>query len=95
MRKFTPEEWAEIISDVLAAQPELAAVTVTAMQDGILRAQDRLRERISEVSMGLVEALNTKPGYVRRNHDVIVAAIEASTVHPSPWSKDAIAKEAK
>jgi hypothetical protein len=93
VKKINEDEWAEIIHDRLAAQPELAAVTVQAMQEGILTANDRLRERVAEVSMGLVEAIRTKPGQVRRKRDVIVRAIMASTVYGSKWSDEAIAKE--
>lgn len=92
MKQFTPEEWAAAVGDVLAQQPELAAVTVQAMQAGILAANDRLRDRVSDVSMGLVEALRTKPGHVKRRHDVIVRAIEASVVYGSTWSDEMIAK---
>lgn len=92
-RKFTPEQWAEIVSGVLANQPELAAITVTAMQAGILEANERLRDRIADVSMGLHQALNTKPGHVKRRHDLIVRAIEASNLRGSKWANEAIAKE--
>ena len=93
MKKFTTEEWATVVSDVLAQQPELAAATVQAMQAGILEAQERQLDRIADVSMGLVEALSTKPGQVKRRRDVIVRAIEASTVHGSKWSAAMIARE--
>lgn len=92
-RKFTPEQWAQIVSGVLAEQPELAAVTVTAMQAGILEANERLRDRVADVSMGLHEAMSTKPGHVKRKHDVIVRAIEASNLRGSKWANEAIAKE--
>jgi hypothetical protein len=93
VNKFTPEQWAAVVSDVLAQQPELAAVTVQAMQAGILEARERLADRVADVSMGLVEALRTKPGHVKRRHDVIVRAIEASTVRGSTWSAEMIARE--
>ena len=93
VEKLTPEEWAAIVGGTLARQPELAAVTVQAMQAGILAANDRLRDRVADVSMGLVEALNTKPGQVKRRSEVIVRAIEASTVRGSKWSSEMIAKE--
>lgn len=91
--RITPEEWFAAVREVLAQQPELAAVTVQAMQEGILAANDRLRARIADVSMGLAEAMRTKLPHRRRNHDLIVKAIKASTVHPSIWSKEAIRKE--
>jgi hypothetical protein len=93
MKKLTPEQWADVVSDVLANQPELAAVTVQAMQAGILAANDRLRDRVADVSMGLVEALNTKPGHARRRGNVIARAIEVSTVCGSKWADEMIEKE--
>lgn len=92
-KKLSPEEWFAIVGETLARQPELAAATVEAMQAGILAANDRLRERVADVSMGLVEALNTRPGHVKRRRDVIVRAIKASTVCGSAWSEKMIAKE--
>lgn len=93
LKTFTRDEWAEIVSTVLSNQPELAATTVEAMQAGILNAQDRLRDRIADVSLGLVEALSTKRGQVRRNSERIITAIEASNVHPTKWSAETIARE--
>lgn len=93
MKKFTREEWADVVAGVIAAQPELVSVTVEAMQAGILEARERQLDRIADVSMGLVEALNTKPGHAKRRGDVIVRAIEASNVHGSRWAADMIAKE--
>ena len=91
--KITRDEWATLVAEVIREQPEYAAATVQAMQAGILAALDRKAGRLVDVSLGLVEALNTKPGHVRRNHASIIRAIEASTVHPSAWSAEAIAKE--
>jgi hypothetical protein len=93
MKKITREEWADAVAGVIAAQPELASVTVDAMQAGILEAQERQLDRIADISMGLVEALNTKPGQVKRRHDVIVRAIEASNHHPTKWSAEMIVRE--
>lgn len=93
MKKITPEEWGDIVSDALAGQPELAAVTVQAMQAGIIEANERLRDRVADVSMGLVEALSTKPGQVKRRSEAILRAIEASTVCGSKWADEMIAKE--
>jgi hypothetical protein len=72
VKKITEAEWAEIVHDRLAAQPELAAVTVAAMQEGILTANNRLRERVAELSMILLASTRPKPGQVRRKRDVIV-----------------------
>lgn len=91
--KITPEQWARLVSETLANQPELAAVTVTAMQAGITEANERLRDRVADVSMGLHQALITKPGHVKRRHEVIVRAIKASTLCGSKWATEAIAKE--
>lgn len=90
---LTRERWAAIVAETLAEHPGWAAVTVQAMQTGIVEANERLRDRLADVSMGLVEALNTKPGHVKRNGAQIVRAIEASNVHPTKWSAQAIAKE--
>jgi hypothetical protein len=92
---ITREQWADMVADVLSAHPEFAAVTVQAMQEGILAAVARESDRRALVSMGLVEALNTKPRHVKRNHDRIITAIEASTFHPTTWSAAAIEKEQK
>lgn len=92
-KKFTREEWAAIVASVISEQPELVSTTVAALQEGIVAALDRRSDRLADVSMGLVEALNTKPGHVKRDHDVIVRAIEASNVHPTKWSAQMIAKE--
>jgi hypothetical protein len=92
-QKIDAGRWASIVSDVLARQPELAAVTVQAMQAGIIEANERLADRVADVSMGLVQALSTKPGHVKRRSDMIVRAIEASTVRGSKWAAGAIAKE--
>lgn len=86
-------EWAATVEEVLGEHPEYAAITVAALQQGLLKALDRKSERLATVSLGLHEALRTKPGHVGRNHDRIVQAIEASTVFPSVWSDRAIAKE--
>jgi hypothetical protein len=92
-REPTVEEWAATVAFVLAEHPEWMAVTVNAVQKGVLTAQERLRERIAEVSLGLYEALNTKPHYVRRRHEFIIGGIKASNMHPSVWSAAAIEKE--
>ncbi len=91
--KLTRDDWAEIVGSALTEHPEWASTTVEAMQAGILEANNRLRDRIADVSLGLVEALNTKRGQAKRRRDMIVTAIEASTVHPTKWSAEMIAKE--
>jgi len=93
--KLSPERWAATVTFVLANQPELAGVTVQAMQEGILIANDRLRDRVAAVSMGLVEAMNTRPTHKKRRHDVIIRAIKASVVFGSKWSDDMIARESE
>lgn len=67
-RKFTPEQWAEIVSGVLANQPELAAVTVTAMQAGILEANERLRAELDDAA-GYLAATHRHAA----RHDVLAA----------------------
>lgn len=93
MTSFSEEEWAATVAYVLKEHPEYVSATVRAIQAGILAALDRKADRLATVSMGLVEALRTKPGQVRRNREQIVKAIEASTVFPSVWSTEAIEKE--
>lgn len=93
MSTLSRNEWATVVAEVLRAHPEFAAVTIQAMQEGILAALDRKSERLADVSMGLYEALRTKPGAARREREQIIKAIEASIFHPTTWSKDAIAKE--
>lgn len=92
---FTEHEWDHLVSSVLADQPELAAVTVTAMQAGILIAVDRQRKRALTLSLGLHEALRTERRAKTRKHDVIIEAVEVSNLHPTKWSKEAIERERK
>jgi hypothetical protein len=92
-KKLTRDQWAATVADVIAEHPEWMAATVNAVQAGILEAQERQLGRIADVSMGLVEALNTKPGHVKRNHAAIVRAVEASNVHGSKWAEAMISKE--
>jgi hypothetical protein len=91
--KLTSEEWFNTVAAVLAEHPDYAAATVQAMQDGLTEALDRKSERLAAVSMGLHEALSTKPDHVKRNRELIVTAIKASTLYRTPWSAAAIAKE--
>lgn len=93
MKRYTPGEWGAYVAEVIAAQPELVAVTVGAIQEGILRDRERQLDRISTISTGLVQALSTRPHHVKRQHDLVIAAIEASNYHPSKWSEQMIAKE--
>jgi hypothetical protein len=91
--ELTELDWATMVISVLADHPEWAGTTVQAMQSGILMSNDRLRERIATVSMGLVEAINTKPNHVKRRHDFIIDAVNASTVAGSKWAKETIERE--
>jgi hypothetical protein len=86
------ERWVSVVCDVLAEHPEWAGVTVGAMQQGLLDALDRRSERLSTVSLGLYEALSTRPGVKRRRRDVIVDAIKASNFHPTKWSAEMLAR---
>jgi hypothetical protein len=90
---LTRARWATVVADVIAEHPEWMSTTVEAVQAGILAAQERQLDRIADLSMGLIEAINTKPGHVKRNHGAIIKAIEASNVHPTVWSEKAIARE--
>lgn len=93
--RIRPELWARMVTAVLASQPRLAAVTVEALQAGILASNERLLDRIEAVSMGLYEALNTKRGQARRDGGRIVKGIEASALQGTPWSAEMIEKEGK
>lgn len=93
MTKISAGEWYEVIATTLAQQPELAATTVQAMQAGLIEALDRQQERNADLSMGLWQAMTTKPHHVKRDHAAIVRAIEASTLYGSAWAKQAIEKE--
>lgn len=93
MNNVTSDQWFDIVAETLTEHPEFASATVQAMQDGLLRALDRKSERLAVVSLALVEALNTKPEHVKRDHDRIVAGITASNYHPTKWSAEMIARE--
>lgn len=95
MKEFTREQWADAVAEVISLHPEWVAATVNAVQAGILEANERLRDRVADVSMGLHQALITKPGHVKRRHDVIVRAIEASTLCGSKWADETIARESQ
>ena len=86
-------KWMRTVVDVLADHPGWAASTVQAMQAGIMEALDREWARRETVSWGLMEALNTKPGQLKRDHERIIAGIEASNFCDTPWSKKMIARE--
>jgi len=92
-RKLTVEEWAATVAFVLAEHPEWMAATVNAVQKGVLVAQERQLDRISDLSLGLHEALRTERRAKTRRRDVIVKGIKASNIHPTVWSKEAIEKE--
>lgn len=93
--KITPDQWAALVMDVLGSQPELAAVTVTAMQRGLLLAIDSSKERNVTLSRGLHAALQTERRAKTRDHEAIIQAVEASTFHHTPWSERAIERERK
>lgn len=92
-KEIDKARWSARVVAVLAEHPGWAAATVQAVQAGVIEALDRQRARTEAVSMGLVEALNTKPGHVKRDHEVIIAAIEASIHNGSPWAKKMIERE--
>lgn len=85
--------WRVLVKDTLADHPDWAADTIQAVQNGVLTANNRLRDRIADVSMGLWQALNTTRKAKRRNRAMIVRAIEASTLARTPWAEEAITKE--
>ena len=90
---ITKEQWQELVYEVLADHPDWAASTVDAMQGGLLQALERKQDRISDLSYGLYEALNTRRGSLRRDGQRIIAAINASQFANTKWSAETIAKE--
>ena len=93
MNDLSREEWVGVVASTLARHPDWAGVTVEAMQAGLTEAIDRQKDRVSDLSLGLVEALSTRPGSKRRNSDRIVQAIRVSNFYNTKWSAETIAKE--
>lgn len=87
------ERWAAQVESMLADHPDFAAVTVQAMQQGLLAAIERVKERNVTVSWGLMEATQTKPGHKRRDHGRIIEAVEASNFSGSRWATETIENE--
>jgi hypothetical protein len=86
-------KWEAMVSKVLAEHPDWMAGTINAAQRGMLAAIERQQERNTDLSMALWEALRTKPHYKRRDHEMIIKGIQASTLHPTKWSAEALEKE--
>lgn len=93
MSKIEKGEWASIVASMLAAHPDWAEVTVQMMQVGLLEAVERQKDRVSDLSLGLYEALSTRPGTKKRDGSRIAQAVRASNFFGSPWANDTIAKE--
>lgn len=85
--------WMATVVETLAEHPDWAATTVQAMQAGLLEALDRELTKRETVSWGLKEALDTRPGAVKRDHGLVIAAIEASTFRGTAWAKKMTEKE--
>jgi len=93
--ELTAQEWASVVYSTLAAHPDWVEITVTAIQQGVVEAIDRQKERTMKVGLGLMEALNSQPGAKRRDGQRIIEAIEVSQFHPTPWSAKMIDRENK
>jgi len=92
--EMSKEEWAGVVVATLAAHPDWVAVTVEAMQAGVVEATDRQKDRALTLSTGLMKALNTRPGAKKRDRQRIIDAVQVSRSHPTPWSKKIIEREA-
>lgn len=92
---MSKEEWASAVYAALAAHPDWAQVTVGAMQQGLLEALDRQKDRVSTLSWGLHQALSSTRKAKRRQRQKIIDAIEVSTLHPTVWSKAMIERETR
>lgn len=92
-RELTQGEWASVVYSVLADHPDWVATTVNALQEGVVQAIERQKDRALVLSLGLMEAVGNPLRGKRRNHDRIIDAIEASQLHPTKWSEAAIERE--
>ena len=91
--RLTPQGWAALVVAVLTEHPDWMDVTVNAMQEGLMGAIERQKDRSLTLSTGLMEALNTRPGAKRRMSQRIIDAIQVSHYHPTPWSRRMIERE--
>ncbi len=89
------DAWLSLTADVIAEHPDWVGDTVMAVQTGVREAQERQMDRIEDLSMGLWQAVSTRPGAKRRDGETIAKAIETSTLAGSPWAQKAIEKERK
>ena len=90
---MTEQEWASIVYKVLADHPDWVATTVNAVQEGVVQAIERQKDRTYTLSLGLIEAVGSPLRAKKRNHDRVIAAIEVSQFHPTKWSEAAIERE--
>jgi hypothetical protein len=88
-------QWEHMVAEVLAEHPQWMAATVNAAQRGVLAAVERQQDRNADLSMGLWQALSTRPGAKRRNKDLIIEAIKASTFAGSSWAEETSKKESE
>lgn len=94
-QQMTKSRWMGIVAGMLADHPDWMEATVTAMQAGVSKALKRKDDRIEDLSVGLWQALTTRPGAKRRDSEAIIEGIEASVLANSPWAAEAIEKERK
>lgn len=92
-REITEQEWASTVYAVLAAHPGWVASTVNAIQQGVVEAIEHQQDRSHTLSIGLMEALNTRPGAKRRVRQRIIDAVKVSHFHPTPWSSRILERE--
>lgn len=91
--RLTPEGWATLVAMTLADHPDWVGVTVNAMQDGVVEAIERHKDRALTLSTGLMEAVRTERRAKGRVHDRVIDAIEVCNFHPTKWSAAAIERE--
>lgn len=89
----TRGRWAQTVARTLAEHPEWVGDTIKAITAGITASNERLLDRVSDVSQGLLEALITRPGTKRRRGAVIVKAIESSQYAGTAWAQKMIERE--
>lgn len=93
--EITRQRWAAQVTATIADHPDWVSTTIGAVQSGMHEALERKQERIHRLSMGLWQALSTSVRAKRREHETIIEAIEATNLHPTKWSAEAIAREEK
>lgn len=91
-RDITREEWAAMVAATIADHPNWMAATMAAVQSGAAEAIERQKDRIADLSLGLLEALKDRRS-PRRDSARVVRAIQVSQFYPTQWSARQIARE--